>query len=539
MSSYPEHLRVHVDDGLVDDRDFRAAAVYVELALRDVESGQRQAAERSVTDNVWLAIALTLAAFRDQHTCVDLAEHSGWEADLRNCPTLVAEPHSITATRRQPFILDLGRLYVHRSWEEECLVAEKIRTRSLEGLRVITGGPGTGKTTTVAKQLVDRLTKPTDQPILVALAAPTGKAAKRMTEAMDEALSNAKAPQYVRDLILASPATTIHSLLGTNPNRVDNRFTYHRDNKLKYSIVIVDETSMLSLSMMYHLLEALDETAELVLVGDPDQLASVEAGTVLADIVSGASESRITRLVTQHRFKDCPNIVAAADAVRNGDRDALLAALSSGAIDVQWIDPDDAPDLATEVLEAVVEHARHVVDLAAMGEAHQALALKNQLQVLCAHRGGKLGVSGWNRIVEEHLGLSTAQQWYFGRPVIVTENDRITGLSNGDIGIVGSSESGRAAFFSSDSTKHPVPVTRLPSVDTVHALTIHKSQGSEYDHVIVVLPEGESRILTRELLYTGITRARKKLTVIASATAIEAAVARPIRRATGLAARLA
>lgn len=149
-----------------------------------------------------------------------------------------------------------------------------------------------------------------------------------------------------------------------------------------------------------------------------------------------------------------------------------------------------------------------------------------------------MGVAGWNRVVEERLGLSTANQWYVGRPIIVSENDKTTGLSNGDVAIIGSDNTHRVACFSSDPTKSGTPVTRLPAVDTVHALTIHKSQGSEYDHVIVVLPDHESRILTRELLYTGVTRAKKKLTIIGSEPVIEAAVKVPIRRATGLANRL-
>jgi len=538
MSAYPERLQIHVDEGLIDERDFRAAAVYVDLSLRTLTGDQRSTAEQSVTDNVWLAIASTLAAFRDQHTCVDLAEHPGWEADVRKCPTLVAEPHTINAARRQPFILDLGRLYVHRSWEEECFVAEKIRTRPADKLQVITGGPGTGKTTIVANQLVERLSQAQDEPIIVALAAPTGKAAKRMTEAMDAALTKANASQHVRDVVLAAPATTIHSLLGANPNRVDNRFTYHAGNKLKHNIVIVDETSMLSLSMMYHLLVALEDDAELILVGDPDQLASVEAGTVLADIVAGSPDSRIKRLTTQHRFKDSPNIVAAASAIRDGDVVATLAAVTAGGADVRWIDPTDAPELAAEVLDSVVEHAEHVVQLAKGGQLAEVLALKAELQVLCAHRKGKMGVAGWNRVVEDRLGLNASNQWYIGRPIIITENDRTTGLFNGDVGVVGSEDTHRVACFSTDPAKHAIPVTRLPNVETVHALTIHKSQGSEYDHVVVVLPDRDSRILTCELLYTGVTRAKQRLTIIGSTESLQAAVGKPIRRATGLANRL-
>jgi len=356
---------------------------------------------------------------------------------------------------------------------------------------------------------------------------------------MDGALAKANAPQQVRDIVLASPATTIHSLLGANPNRVDNRFTHHAGNKLKHDIVIVDETSMLSLSMMYHLISALDDETELILVGDPDQLASVEAGTVLADIVAGSPKDRITLLTTQHRFKDAQTIVEAAAAIRMGDAPAAISAITNGDADVQWIDPSDAPEIAGTVLDAVVEHANHVAALARDDRPAEALALKNEMQVLCAHRNGKMGVVGWNRVIEERMGFPASGQWYVGRPVIVTENDRTTGLFNGDIGVISASDSHRVASFSTDATKPSIPVTRLPNIETVHALTIHKSQGSEYDHVIVVLPDRESRILTRELLYTGVTRAKNKLTIIGSPDAIRSAITTPIRRATGLAARLA
>ena len=533
MSTFPERLLSHVDAEFIDERDLRAAAVYVDLALRTLEGEARKAVEATVTDNVWIAIARTLAAFRDQHTCVELTDHPGWEDDLRKCTVLVAEPHTINAQRRQPFILDLNRLYIHRSWEEECFVAEKIRTRPVDKLKVITGGPGTGKTTTVAKELVAQLSDPNCGPMLVALAAPTGKAAKRMTEAMDRALAGA--PEHVRKTILGSPAKTVHSLLGANPGRVDGRFTYHAGNKLKFNIVIVDEVSMMSLSMMYHLLAALPDETKLVLVGDPDQLASVDAGTVLADIVSGSPEGRIHKLETQHRFKDAPNIVAAANAIREGNVEETLAAISGNKADVQWIDPNDSPDLAEEILDSVVAHAKEVIKLASAGDGAAALALKGKMQVLCAHRNGKMGVAGWNKIVEQRLGPATANQWYLGRPIIVTENDKPSGLFNGDVAIIGSSENGRIACFSTRSDAEEIPVSRLPNVDTVHALTIHKSQGSEYDHVIVVLPEGESRILNRELLYTGITRAKKRLTVIGSEEVIARAVETQVRRATGLA----
>jgi exodeoxyribonuclease V alpha subunit len=149
-----------------------------------------------------------------------------------------------------------------------------------------------------------------------------------------------------------------------------------------------------------------------------------------------------------------------------------------------------------------------------------------------------MGVAGWNRIIEQRLGPGTSNQWYLGRPIIVSENDKATGLFNGDVAVIGQDNSGRVAYFNSDSAKPGLPVTRLPDVETVHALTIHKSQGSEYDHVIVVLPEGESRILVRELLYTSVTRARSRLTLIGRSPVVEYAVFTKVERATGLAQRI-
>ncbi len=538
MNVFPSHLREHVDSGEVAERDLHVVNVYVDMALRSVESSERAALEHTLTDNVWLALARTLAAFRDQNVCVDMNDHPGWEADLRACTALVAEPHSIDHARRQPFILDLGRLYVHRAWQEECTVADKIRSRPVDKLKVITGGPGTGKTTTVAEQLVARLSTESADTVLVALAAPTGKAAKRMTEAMAKALTQANAPAAVRDIVLASPATTIHSLLGSRPNSVDKRFKFHAGNKLKHNLVIVDETSMLSLSMMHNLLAALDDTAELILVGDPDQLASVEAGTVLADIVAGLPAGRIAPLTIPYRFKDQPNIVAASKAIREGESAAFLAAISGSDTDVRWVDPDADAKAAAAILDEVVAHAREVADRARAGNLADALTHNNAMQVLCAHRNGKMGVAGWNRIVEERLKVASSGQWYMGRPIIVTKNDRTTGLFNGDVAIIGEEHGQRVARFSADKSQPAVPVTRLPSVETVHALTIHKSQGSEYDDVIVVLPGPDSRILTRELLYTGVTRAAKRLTILGSQAVIEQAIGRPIRRATGLSDRL-
>jgi exodeoxyribonuclease V alpha subunit len=282
-----------------------------------------------------------------------------------------------------------------------------------------------------------------------------------------------------------------------------------------------------------------------MLVGDPDQLASVDAGTVLADIALGATNKgsviapRIEHLTEQHRFAADSPIAGIAHAIRMGNVQETLDILSSRHPQLTWIDPSDNTEDTQELLELVVDHARAMGQLAADGEFIQAVQLRKEVQVLCALRNGQFGVAGWNRMVEQQLGMNATNQWYLGRPVLVSSNDRTTSLYNGDVGIVCANGDGsRVAAFSSTDEKFRFPVTRLPDVETVHALTIHKSQGSEYEHAIVVLPMHDSRILTRELLYTGATRARTKLTIIATPEVISLAVNSPIRRATGLARRL-
>jgi exodeoxyribonuclease V alpha subunit len=546
MSKYPVALQRYVDTDVLEERDLHAAAAYIEVAQRSGEG--------EVPELVWLAVALALGAFRDQHMCIDLeyiakwaeeSDHKVWCDALLTCGYVVVEPSAAGVMPRRPFVLDGYLLYVHRSWAEECFVAAALSRGGAEHLTVLLGGPGSGKTTRVAKDLVELFGQAGDQPPLVALAAPTGKAAKRMTEALKERLDSENAPQRLRDAVNAAPASTIHSLLGASPNRVENRFTYNANNKLPHDIVIIDETSMLSMSMMFHLLEALRDEARIMLVGDPDQLASVDAGTVLADIALGAKNkgsaiaSRIELLTDQHRFAADSPIAGIANAIRMGNVEDTLEILSSKNPQLTWIDPSDNTEDIEELLALVVDHARAMGKLAADGEFIEAVQLRKEVQVLCALRNGQFGVAGWNRMVEQKLGMNAANQWYLGRPVLVSSNDRTTGLYNGDVGIVcANSDGSRVAAFSGTDEKFRFPVTRLPDVETVHALTIHKSQGSEYEHAIVVLPTHESRILTRELLYTGATRARTKLTIIATPEVISLSVKNPIRRATGLARRL-
>jgi exodeoxyribonuclease V alpha subunit len=384
------------------------------------------------------------------------------------------------------------------------------------------------------------------------MAAPTGKAADRMRQAIEARLLSEKASAEVIARVQESPSITIHRLLGYSPVRRAGRFQYKRENPLPYDLVIIDEASMLSLSLMHRLIEALRPTAELFLVGDPEQLASVDAGTVLADIsiaakAEGTNLHRCTkRLTTQFRYAIGSPIEQVVKAVQSGDADRLIEVLRpmrnrDGV--VSWIDPSskEVEDLAAfESLGfAVRRHAQEVVDLAGASKYVEVLEKLGDLQLLCASRSGQLGIAGWNRTVNQWIGTSSRKQWFIGRPILITKNDHSNHLYNGDVGVVCSDKDGgvRVVFDGIDGPRE-FPTVRLPEVETVHALTIHKSQGSEYKHAVVVLPNGRSRLLTRELLYTGVSRAREQLTIVASESALRTAVNTVVTRASGLADRL-
>lgn len=384
------------------------------------------------------------------------------------------------------------------------------------------------------------------------MAAPTGKAADRMRQAIEARLLSEKASPEVIARVQESPSITIHRLLGYSPVRQKGRFAYDQENPLPYDLVIIDEASMLSLSLMHRLIDALHPTAELFLVGDPEQLASVDAGTVLADISLAAKKEgtdlyRCTeRLTSQYRYAVGSPIEQVVKAVQSGDSDQVINLLKSHRNSngvVSWIDPSSKAQEDLEAFEnvglEVQRHALEVVELAGSSQYEKALETLGQLQLLCASRVGQLGIAGWNRTVNKWIGTATRKQWFVGRPVLITKNDHGNNLYNGDVGVVCSDKNGEVrVVFDGLGGPREFPTVRLPEVETVHALTIHKSQGSEYQHAIVVLPTGRSRLLTRELLYTGVSRAREQLTIVATEAALRTAVTTVISRASGLADRL-
>jgi exodeoxyribonuclease V alpha subunit len=465
-----------------------------------------------------------------------------WREERRVAADLLALAEEATGVDDEVIADGIARLFAgDRDSRQSAAAQSAVRRR----LTVVAGGPGTGKTTTVARivaLLAEQAAAKGAPAPLVALAAPTGKAAARLEEAVHHEALELDVAEPVRRQLLELRAATVHRLLGWRPDS-SSRFRHHRGQRLPHDVVIVDETSMVPLSLMARLVEAVRTDARLVLVGDPGQLASIEAGAVLGDIV-GPGGAGIVVLDRVHRFGGA--IATLAEAIRSGDADAVIGALDSGAHDVTWIDVDVGDPAARSALEPVrtraVEAGRAIGSAARAGDAAGALAALDAFRLLCAHRRGPEGVAAWTALTEDALGdLAGEDRWYIGRPLLVTDNDYELRLYNGDTGVVvQSADPDRViAAFRQRGAIVEVSPTRLAAVDTVYAMTIHKSQGSQFDTAAVLLPAPSSRILTRELLYTAATRARRQLVLAGSEETIRAAVARPVARASGLRSRLA
>jgi exodeoxyribonuclease V alpha subunit len=574
-------------------RAFNDAGV---LAPADVHVARRLA-ELAGDGDEWVALAAALAVRgpRLGHVYVDLETiretatvdtdepvdltalpwppPDEWLERLRRSP-LVAVGEDDSAAR--PLRLVGGALYLDRYWREERGVAADLialgrrppadvrehvladglgrlfgadadrgqrraaETAVRRRFAVVAGGPGTGKTTTVARivaLLLEQAARGSEP--LVALAAPTGKAAARLVEAVHAEARTLDVAEDVRERLLALDASTLHRLLGWRPG-THSRFRHDRGNRLPHDVVIVDETSMVSLSLMARLVEAVRAEARLILVGDPGQLTSIEAGAVLGDIVGpGADAPGIVVLDRVHRYGG--GIAGVADAIRRGDGDAVVDALGA----VTWIPVDVAdPEAETAlgpVREGVVAAARAVLDAAGAGAGERAIEALGAFRVLCAHRRGPHGVSAWTARIEGWLGPQldgAGGEWYAGRPLLVTENDYGLQLYNGDTGVVIDGAGELRAVFERHGRLLELSPARLAAVETVYAMTVHKSQGSQFGTAAVLLPDPASPILTRELLYTAVTRAREHLILAGTEEAIRAAVARPVARASGLRRRL-
>lgn len=596
----PERLAPFAAATVLDAADVHLAATLCRLADGDDDG------------DVALAIALACRAVRHGSVTVDLAtvaesvtvddgvavdpadldwpEPESWVAAVASSPLVAVgeDTHLDRGAAVRPLRLLGSHLALDRYWRHERTIASLIRSRigtsatpvaddrldSLFGddatdrqrraaataaarsFSVIAGGPGTGKTTTIAAILALLFGDGgRGRPPRVALAAPTGKAAARLTEAVHDRArwlaGDGRIDEGVADAVLAVDASTLHRLLGRRPGS-NSRFRHDAANRLPHDVVIVDETSMVSLSMMAHLLSAVRDDARLVLVGDPRQLASVEAGAVLGDIVAAASgpdtplAPHVVVLDHVHRFAG--GIGQLADAIVAGDADAALAVLATGAGDVAWVDVDVTTAAghatATDAVRGpLIATAAAVVDAARAGDAAAALAAMSRAQLLCAHRRGPYGVSSWRWEVERWLTDEIAgyspHGWFAGRPLLVTQNDYALDLFNGDTGVAVAAGDGLVCAFERRGEVLEISPSRLRAIETLYAMTIHKSQGSQFGHPVVVLPDANSPILTRELLYTAVTRATDRVTVIGTEAAVRAAIARPVQRASGLQHRLA
>ena len=436
-------------------------------------------------------------------------------------------------------------------------------------LLLVTGGPGTGKTTTIAKLLAVRIAQAnaSQQPTLrIALAAPTGRAADRMADSLRRAVAQMAAHGIEAAWLDALPAqaSTLHRLLGTIPD--SPRFRHHADHPLPFDIVVVDEASMVDLPLMCKLVEAVADGAQLILLGDPDQLPSVEAGDVLAAILhaAGAGDALApddaralhallgdaphdaeadglhghrVHLIRGYRQSEALDLAPLAEAVRGGDAEAALALLRNGELsNVHFHEGIDDPLQARPGLLA------HWRGLAAADDPALALQLANRLRLLTALREGPQGARGLNARIEAALSgrrIGAPPAWFPGRLLLVVENSYRHGLFNGDVGICLADAAGTplAWFPGSDGVRafHPAA---LPAHESAFAMTVHKAQGSEFDEVWLQLPRADSRVLSRELVYTGLTRARTVLHVAGSADVIAAALGRHAGRVSGLGWRL-
>ncbi len=493
-----------------------------------------------------------------------------WQNDLGRSPVVGAPGDT------RPLILTrLGKLYLQRYWAYENLLSRKFlelteggaaavsaetdaRLAELFGdaveqraaarnalarrLSVISGGPGTGKTTTVLKILILLLEKNPER--LVRLAAPTGKAAARMRESLRQGLEKISVPSHLAERLEAIEASTVHRLLGAIPGSV--HFRHHAESPLAADVVVVDEASMVDLPLMAKLVDALPPHARLLLLGDKDQLASVEAGGVLAGLIDAATEETAapvagvaTILRRNYRFGNESGIFRICNAIREGAVDETIEILQRGGDDVRWRALPEPRALKESLRARIVEGWKAFLKERDPGRS---LDRFGAFQILTALRRGVYGKENLNAWIEEILReegmIPAGRNHYPGRPVLVTENDYSARLFNGDIGVLldDDDEEGKlmAFFRNEDGSVRKVSPLRLPSVEPAFAMTVHKAQGSEFEEVIIILPSRDAKILTRELLYTAISRARKRVEIWGSEDVIGTAVSCRVQRASGL-----
>jgi exodeoxyribonuclease V alpha subunit len=570
-----------------------------------------------------LAAALVSSFTRQGHICLDLYSVGGKQLlegeDGREpvvCPELNDWCGKLRKTavvgnpgEYQPLILDdRSRLYLFRYWDYQQKLASSIRRRAREDeaniditllkerlerlfssdqtqeinwhrvaaftalmkrFCVISGGPGTGKTTTIATILALLLEQANPERLRIALAAPTGKAAARLQEAIKRTKDKLPCPDSIKEAI-TEEASTIHRLLGSIPD--SPYFRHNARNTLPVDLVVVDEASMVDLALMSKLIQALPSQARLILLGDKDQLASVEAGAVLGDICDTGTEHSFSRrfchnlkkatgykihtkqngvdksgiqdcivqLQKNYRFGSDSGIGAVSRAVNAGDGDLAVRLLKGGKYgDIRWKQlpqPNTlAPTVKATIMHGYGEYLR-------ASDPFEVFQVFERFRILCGLREGPYGVVTINLLVEQILReeklIKPHTRWYPGRPVLITRNDYNLRLFNGDMGMVLPDPSAnndlRVFFPPIDGTLRKFHPFRLPEHETAYAMTVHKSQGSEFTKVLLILPDRESPVLTRELIYTSITRAKESVEIWGTENVFRSAVSRCIERTSGL-----
>jgi len=573
------------------------------LSALDVELAETLAELAEESDPaVVLACAFASRAVSDGHSCLDLGELAGRAfVDAEGRPddgitlpaaatfaeSLAKSPLVDGAGARQgeerPFVLEAGgKLYLRRYYEYEARLARALRGRArppgelvlterlraalerlfpkVDGhderqrraaelaiqsrLAVVSGGPGTGKTYTVAKILILLLEGADPGRALpeVALLAPTGKAAQRLGDSIRAHVATLAASDQVR--VFPFAPMTIHRALGFQP-ATPTRFKHGESAPLRADLVVVDEASMVDLALMTKLVEAVRPDARLVFVGDKDQLASVEAGAILSEVcaASGPIAEHVVELSHPHRFEDGGGIAELSHAVNQGD--------ASRAFDCFARHPNlrfEPLEEGEDVLERLRSDAVGRFSGLFAGAPLERLAALDGFRVLGCHLEGRRGVKTLNARIEGELRargrIEGRTAFYDGRPVIVTANDYQAELFNGDVGVVaprpGDAASLGVHFRARDGvTTRALSPARLPEHETAFALSVHKAQGSEFAQIALVLPSRPSPILTRELIYTAVTRARRVVTLFGSKSVLEAAIERRVERSSGLRDRLA
>lgn len=570
---------------------------------------------------VMLAAALLSRDAGEGHVCLPLArltpdalangsplvsalfERAGEPDDWQE--TLLASPAVGDGSTATPLILSGSRLYLNRMWWNERRVAEFFAEQSalvevdearlahaLETLfppgadtevnwqkvaaavaltrriSVISGGPGTGKTTTVAKLLAARVQMVDGEKCRICLAAPTGKAAARLTESLGNALRQLPLNDQQKAM-LPEEASTLHRLLGAQPG--SQRLRHHAGNPLHLDVLVVDEASMIDLPMMSRLIDALPPRARVIFLGDRDQLASVEAGAVLGDICAwvnagysaerAAQLSRLTGstvpagtgnaatalrdslclLQKSYRFGSNSGIGQLAAAVNRGDKSAMRAVFNQGFSDIERKPLNSVEEYQVMIDDALAGYAHYLSRVHSNAAPEEIIAAFGEYQLLCALREGPFGVGGLNERLElalvrkGRISRLTHSRWYHGRPVMISRNDSALGLFNGDIGIALDQGQGIRVWFPlPDGNIKSVQPSRLPEHETAWAMTVHKSQGSEFDHAALILPGQIVPVITRELVYTAITRARKRLSLYADERMLAQAIATRTERRSGL-----